>query len=115
MKNTKMLEIEVEKLRSALEKRGKSFQQASEEIGHSKGYLRMCTKEGRLAMHAVKALQAIYNIHPEEYAVSEDGGGVNEEELRFSLYALRMLLQRTKPEELKELIKEAVKEAFQEI
>lgn len=104
--------VDREKLNKALAKRGQSFYTASDEIGHSNNYLNTVSKEGSIAMHAAKALEAIYNIKPEEYAPADatpTDGAQNEWARAFAI-----LIKRTEPNELKELIKEAVREVLNE-
>lgn len=111
MKLNNKVEVDRDKLVKALAKRGKTFCSASIEIGHSKNYLNSVTKEGAIAAHAAKALEAIYNIKPEEYArVTPAEGGARNEWTR----AFALLIKRTEPNELKELIKEAVREVLNE-
>lgn len=107
------VEIDREKLRRALEKRGYSFIKASKEMGFSDSYLNTVTKDGCLALHAIRSLEATFNIKPEEYAPAEATPAdvvVQNEWAR----AFAILIKRTEPNELKELIKEAVREVLNE-
>lgn len=108
MKNK--VEVDREKLNKALAKRGQSLYTASVEIGHSNNYLNTVSKEGSIAMHAAKALEAIYNIKPEEYAPTPATEPPQDEWAR----AFAILIKRTEPNELKEIIKEAVREVLSE-
>ena len=103
-------------LKKALEKRGLTMKEASEGIGHSINYLGGVVRKGVIPNSAILSLKAIYNIQPEEYIIedADTDGRVNEDELKFSLYALRMLLQRTKEDELKEIMKQAGREVLAE-
>lgn len=104
------VEIDRERLRRALEKRGYSFIKASKEMGFSDSYLNTVTKDGCLALHAIRSLEATFNIKPEEYAPTPATEPPQDEWER----AFAILIKRTEPNELKELIKEAVREVLNE-
>lgn len=113
MKMNGKIEVDKDKLIKALAKRGKSLYSASIEIGHSGNYLNTISNEKSIAAHAAKALELAFNIKPEEYAPADDtpaGGGARNEWAR----AFALLIKRTEPNELKELIKEAVSEVLNE-
>lgn len=106
------VEIDRERLRRALEKRGYSFIKASKEMGFSDSYLNTVTKDGCLALHAIRSLEATFNIKPEEYAPAEaTPADVAQNEWA---RAFAILIKRTEPNELKELIKEAIREVLSE-
>lgn len=113
MQRKNKVEVDREKLVKALAKRGQSLYTASGEIGHSNNYLNVVSKEGSIAMHAAKALEAIYNIKPEEYAPA-DATPANVVAQNEWARAFAILIKRTEPNELKELIKEAVREVLSE-
>lgn len=104
------VEIDRERLRRALEKRGYSFIKASKEMGFSDSYLNTVTKDGCLALHAIRSLEATFNIKAEEYAPTP----VTEPPQNEWARAFAILIKRTEPNELKELIKEAVREVLSE-
>lgn len=112
MQRKNKVEVDRDKLVKALAKRGQSLYTAPVEIGHSNNYLNVVSKEGSIATHAAKALEAIYNIKPEEYAPANTtpADGAQNEWAR----AFAILIKRTEPNELKELIKEAVREVLSE-
>lgn len=112
MKMNGKIEVDKDKLIKALAKRGQSLYSASIEIGHSGNYLNTVSNEKSIAAHAAKALELAFNIKPEEYAPADatPARGAQNEWAR----AFALLIKRTEPNELKELIKEAVSEVLNE-
>lgn len=106
------VEIDRERLRRALEKRGYSFVKASKEMGFSDSYLNTVTKDGDLALHAIRSLEATFHIKPEEYAPADATPADVAQNEWARVFAI--LIKRTEPNELKELIKKAVREVLNE-
>lgn len=110
----KQVKVDEEKLKKALAKRGYSRGQASKEMGFSESYLHNTAKTGYLALHAIKSLELMFNIKPEEYAPAEATLAKPEPPQNEWARAFAILIKRTEPNELKELIKEAIREVLSE-
>lgn len=78
MRNTKK-KIDGQKFKQAFKKRGLTFNDVSEELGHNRYYIAQIKVVGEISEASIKMLQALYNIQPEEYLSYEEekkGAGV---------------------------------------
>lgn len=83
MRHDQSYEIDKKKLKKALIAKGKSFEQASAEIGMSKNYLGMrISRYGSLPKNIVYFLEKVYGIRYVEYAGEQESAKETQEELR---------------------------------
>lgn len=72
------ISIDGAKLTAELKKRGVTKAKASEEIGMSVNYLAACTHSGIISAVGSIALQKVYGIEPEDYALTDEPEVVEE-------------------------------------
>ena len=77
------INIDGAKLTAELKKRGVTKAKASEEIGMSANYLAACTHKGIMSAVGSIALQKVYGIEPEDYAVEDEPEVVEEPPAEF--------------------------------
>lgn len=105
----KTVPVDRENLRRALYKRGLNAQSVSKGMGHAAQYLSNACSYGQISLSGAKTLEALYNVKPEEYA--PDGEAETQGEWA---RAFAILIKRTEPNELKEIIKDAIREVLAE-
>lgn len=109
MAKTRTIPLDRERLEQALTKRGLNMKRVSNELGYSTYFLASSCGRGNIALSAAVMLETIYNIKPEEYAPIED-----EQQQGEWARAFAILIKRTEPKELKEVIKDAIREVLAE-
>lgn len=69
--NQTMIEIDGEKLRAEIFKRGLTFANASKELGHANTYIGNVIARGLIPSHAAILLKSLYNIDLDSYKKPE--------------------------------------------
>lgn len=77
MGRVKTIEIDPEKLRAELTKRGLGLKEASEEMGRSRSYMGNCIALRSMPVPAAKMLEMLYNISAESIMPDQIGGGTD--------------------------------------
>lgn len=111
MRNHNLVEIDAEKLKRQILKRGYTFKTASIEIGKSYNYFSKATNEGTLPASTVLLIDRVLGIDESLYVIKEEP----EKEPEASpdiVRALAILLARTEPEKLKEIVREVIQEVL---
>lgn len=67
----RVTQIDSEALGKELVKRGLTKGNVSESIGHGRNFISESMRKGRLSNSAVKSLEAVFNIDPQTYCVTE--------------------------------------------
>lgn len=84
MGRVKTIEIDPEKLRADLTKRGLGLKAASEEMGRSRSYMGNCIALRSMPVPAAKMLEMLYNISAESIMPDQIGGGYRRANFRGS-------------------------------
>lgn len=79
MSRAVMMNIDGQILSNELKKRGLTPMQVDEDTGRTEGYTRKAIRRGTIAVNQSKMMQALYNLNPEVYAVSEAAGSEEEQ------------------------------------
>lgn len=88
MSRAVMMNIDGQILSNELKKRGLTPLQVDEDTGRTDGYTRKALRRGTIAVNQSKMMQALYNLNPEVYAVSE-ATGPEEEQISMETPALQ--------------------------
>lgn len=109
MATTRFIQLDRARFEKALAKRGLNRKNVSIELGYSDYFLNNACNRGKLALSAAVMLETVYHIKPDEYAPIED-----EQQQGEWARAFAILIKRTEPKELKEVIKDAFREVLAE-
>lgn len=111
MRDHNNVEVDAEKLKRQLLKRGYTFKKAAAEIGKSYNYFSKLSEGGRLPASTVLLIDRVLGIDESLYVIKEEP----EKEPEASpdiVRALAILLARTEPEKLKEIVREVIQEVL---
>lgn len=75
-----MIEIVGSKLSDQIRQRGLTYAEVSREIGYADGFINNCISRNQINNSAMKMLNMIYHIQPDDYKIIEEPEPVPEEE-----------------------------------
>ena len=66
-----MVDIDGTKLAEQIKQRGISFAEVSREIGYASGFINNCIARNQINNSAIKMLNMLYHIQPDDYKIPE--------------------------------------------